>query len=346
MSLFSIRKPLPPRTAFTLKCFAFCLPLLAWCVVSYVPWVWHPQMKVAERGGTTMYRIGDHVDKADYETEQNRLLSSGRTPMQGVTTNPIFLPAPHEVGRAFVQAFTTPPARQGAPWLHERIGQSITVLFYGFVLAIMVAVPLGIACGTFDATSKIIEPFIDFMRYMPAPAFGALMIAIFGLAEAPKVAIVFIGLFFNMLLVTANTVRSMDVSLLEAAQTLGAGRLRLLTSVVIPGSLPMIYTDLRIALGFGWVYLTIAEVMGEMRGISEFINQQGKFRNYQNVFVGIILLGALGFITDQLLGWFGKQLFPWHARQKRGFIRTQLAKLKWPAKASRTTREVGHANQA
>jgi NitT/TauT family transport system permease protein len=273
-------------------------------------------MKVLELGDSRAYSKGGHVPKEAFYKEQQRLLDNGLKPMVGRSTNPIFLPAPHEVGHALKSAFTTEPLRKGAPWLHERILQSIKVLAMGFALACAVALPLGILCGTYDLFSKLIEPFIDFMRYMPAPAFGALMVAIFGFAEAPKVSIVFIGLFFNMLLVTANTVRSLDVALLEAAQTLGARGVTLLTRVVIPGSLPSLYTDLRIALGFGWVYLTIAELIGEMSGITEFINQNGKFRNYPNVFTGIIILGVLGFLTDQLLGWLGHRLFPWQLRRK------------------------------
>ncbi len=328
VSWLAVRKPLPHKKALVLKVIAFCIPLLVWCAVSYVPWIWHPQMKVWDKGETSMYRVGDYVDKPDYFKEQSRLKEAGKQAMAASPANPIFLPPPHEVGRAIYSAFTTPPVRKGTPWLHERIFHSVQLLFYGFLLSCAIALPLGILCGTFDFFGKLIEPFVDFMRYMPAPAFGALMVAIFALQDGPKIGIIFIGLFFNMLLVTANTVRTLDASLLEAAQTLGASRFRLLTSVVIPGTLPTLYTDLRIALGFGWVYLTIAELIGEMSGITEFINQQGKFRNYPNVFVGIITLGVLGFITDQLLSWFGQILFPWHSRRKAGFIRQWFRKLR------------------
>lgn len=308
---FAIRRSMPARRALVLKVIAFCFPLLAWAAVSYVPWIWHPQMKLVDRGGTTMYRAGDFVDKADYAKEQARLTELGKPAMEAESTNPVFLPAPHQVGKSIWTAFTTPPARKGTPWLHERILHSVRVLAMGFALAVVVAVPLGVICGTFDFFSKLIEPFVDFMRYMPAPAFGALMVAIFALDDQPKVAVIFIGLFFNMLLVTANTVRTLDPALLEAAQTLGVRHHKLLTNVVIPGVFPALYTDLRIALGFGWVYLTIAELIGSMSGITEFINQQGKFRNYPNVFVGIFTLGMLGFLTDQFLAMMSPVLFPW-----------------------------------
>ncbi|HEX8325746.1 MAG TPA: ABC transporter permease [Tepidisphaeraceae bacterium] len=323
----AVRRPLPARRALPLKAVAFLVPIVAWCVVSYVPFVWHPQRLITDSGGSTNYSTDQRLEKAAYETEQSELIKAGQPPMRATAVNPIFLPAPHQVGEALYKAFTEPPARKGTPWLHERIGHSVSLLLKAFALACLFAVPLGLICGTFDFFSKLIEPFIDFMRYLPAPAFGALMIAIFSLQDAPKIAVIFIGLFFNMLLVTANTTRTLDPALLEAAQTLGASRKRLVSSVVIPGVLPLLYTDLRIALGFGWVYLTIAETIGEMSGITEFINQQGKFRNYPNVFTGIIVLGVLGFITDQFLGWLGGVLFPWHSRRKAGWIRTFVRRL-------------------
>ncbi|MGN6725274.1 MAG: ABC transporter permease [Tepidisphaeraceae bacterium] len=323
----AVRKPLAAQRAVVLKAIAFCVPLLLWCAVSYVPWIWHPQRLILDAGGSDNYAAGQRVDRSYFDAEQDALRKTGDPLMVGRPANPVFLPAPHEVAQAMVKAFG-PPDRKGTPWLYERILHSIQILFYGFILATAVAIPLGVLCGTFDFFAKLIEPFVDFMRYMPAPAFGALMVAIFSLNDAPKVAIIFIGLFFNMLLVTANTTRGLEVSLLEAAQTLGANRRKLIRHVVIPGTLPLLYTDMRIALGFGWVYLTIAELIGEMSGITEFINQQGKFRNYPNVFVGIIVLGMLGFITDQFLGWLGNVLFPWHSRRKMGWVRQFIRRLR------------------
>ena len=103
--------------------------------------------------------------------------------------------------------------------------------------------------GTFATVSRLQEPFIEFFRYLPAPAFGALAVAILGIHDAPKIAIIFIGTFFQQVLVIANTTRKLDVPLLEAAMTLGARRLHLLFKVVVPGILPDLYRDQRILLG-------------------------------------------------------------------------------------------------
>ena len=229
----------------------------------------------------------------------------------------MYLPAPHEAAAAFVTAFTTPPVRRGGPWLHESIAHSIRVIFYGFVLSAFIGVPLGILCGTFHFFARLTEPFVDFIRYMPAPAFGALVVAFVGINDAPKVAIIFIGTFFQMVLVVGNTTRLLETSLIEAAQTLGARRKQLILHVIVPGILPKLYRDLRILLGWAWTYLIVAELIGASSGISYFINQQAKYRNYDNVFAAIAMIGIIGLTTDQVLGLIERFLFPWE-RGSRG----------------------------
>src|SRR5690606_35994416 len=163
--------------------------------------------------------------------------------------------------KAFYSAFTTAPERRDGQWLHESLWHSIQIIFWGFMLSSIVGVPLGILCGTYTAVSKTAEPFIEFFRYLPAPAFGALAVAILGIYDGPKIAIIFIGTFFQQVLVIANTTRRLEISLLEAAMTLGARRMRLLFKVVVPGILPDLYRDQRILLGWAWTYLIVAELI-------------------------------------------------------------------------------------
>jgi NitT/TauT family transport system permease protein len=193
----------------------------------------------------------------------------------------------------------------------QRIGHSIQIVFGGFLLAALIGVPLGVVCGTYDFFAKIFEPFTDFFRYMPAPTFSALLVAIFLANDAPKIALVFIGTFFQLVLVVANTTRQLDAPLLEAAQTLGARQFQLLTSVVVPGILPNLYNDLRILLGWAWTWLVIAELIGVKSGLTEFIETQGRYRNFDSVFPIIILIGLIGFGTDQILAYLRGLIFPW-----------------------------------
>jgi NitT/TauT family transport system permease protein len=337
----TIHRPLSASRAGAVKLCAFLLPLALWCVVSYMPFVWHPMVKVQDAGDST-YPVGMLVEREAFEKDKARLALEGKAPPAGTPSNPVFLPAPHEVGTALYAAFTTPPKFRKELWLHESLWQTVKVVLRGFALAAVLAVPLGLVCGTFDLFSKLFEPFLDFVRYMPPPAFGALMVAVLGIGEGPKVSIIFIGTFFPLALIVANTARGVDGALLEAAQTLGASRRRLMMRVVLPAVLPGIYTDLRVMLGTAWVYVTIAELIGAASGISWFINQQGKYRRYDNVFAGIFVIGMIGLLTDQLLLLLGKYLFPWRpgAATSRGLIGTALAMAgRLPGRAARVVRK-------
>jgi NitT/TauT family transport system permease protein len=109
----------------------------------------------------------------------------------------------------------------------------------------------------------------------------------------------------------ANTTRKLDLGLLEAAQTLGASRKQLLFKVVVPGIAVDLYTDTRILLGWAWTYLIVAELVGTTTGITYFINQQARYRNYPNVYAGIMLIGLIGLASDLILARLGQRLFPW-----------------------------------
>jgi len=230
---------------------------------------------------------------------------------EGRPANPIYLPAPHQVVKAFYAAFTTEPKRRNEKWLHESLWSSIQVIFWGFLLSSVFGVPLGILAGTYDFFSRLTEPFVEFFRYLPAPAFGALAVAILGIYQAPKVAIIFIGTFFQQVLIIANTTRKLDPSLLEAAQTLGAKNLALLFRVVVPGILPDLYKDMRILLGWAWTYLIVAELIGTSSGITWFITQQARYKNFDNVYAAIMMIGIIGLTIDIMLARLGRNLFPW-----------------------------------
>jgi NitT/TauT family transport system permease protein len=243
---------------------------------------------------------------------------------QGVPANPVYLPAPHEVIKQGYKDFTkvTDPSK---PTMAERYKQSIYIIFMGFFLSCLIGVPLGVLCGTFDFFSKLFEPFVDFFRYMPAPVFSTLLVAVFLAHDAPKIALVFVGTVFQMVLIVSNTTRQLDLSLLEAAQTLGAKHFSLIRRVILPGITPNLYNDLRILLGWSWTWLVIAELIGVKSGLTEFIETQGRWRNFDSVYPVIILIGVTGFTMDQILSSLRLYLFPWTpdaSERKRGPIGT------------------------
>jgi NitT/TauT family transport system permease protein len=316
---FTVLRPLSPRRRNLLGVSSFLIPLVVWSAVSYLPFLWKPLVRVTDPGEVSWFQSGMLVDRHAFAQEVARVeAEDGRVPA-GRRANPIYLPAPHEVGRALYTAFTTKPVLRGDKWLHESLATSIKTIFYGFTISSLLGVPLGILCGAYAAAARLTEPVVDFIRYMPAPAFGALMVAILGIHLEPKVAIIVIGTFFQQVLVVANTVRRVEPSLLEAAQTLGAKRRHLLLRVIVPASLPDLYNDLRILLGWAWTYLIVAEVVGVSSGITFFINQQAKYRNFDNVYAAIVIIGVIGLATDQVLGFFGQRIFGWRSLRPSRF---------------------------
>ena len=311
-----LKQELPHRRRLLLIVLSFVVPLAVWCAISYIPWLWHPLYHVTDPGSVDYFVEDMDVPRADFERELAKAHAAGQELPQGYLVNPVYLPSPHRVLFAFYRAFKTPPRLQNEPWLHESLGHSIRTIFIGFVVSSLLGVPLGILCGTYRFFAKLQEPFIEFFRYLPAPAFGALCVAILGIDDAPKVAIIFIGTFFQQVLVIANTVRKVDPALLEASQTLGASGWKLLTRVAIPASVTDIYTDMRILLGWAWTYLIVAEVVGTMSGITLFINQQARYRNFENVYAAIAMIGIIGLSTDMFLSWLGTVLFPWKRRSR------------------------------
>jgi NitT/TauT family transport system permease protein len=312
-----LKKELPHRRRLLLTVLSFVIPLALWSFVSYVPWVWHPLVHITDPGEVDYFSEGLDIPRADFDRELAKAKAAGQSLPKGYRVNPVYLPAPHKVACAFYTAFKTPPRLQDEPWLHQSLGHSIRTIFLGFLFSSLIGVPLGILCGSFRFFAKLQEPFIEFFRYLPAPAFGALCVAILGIDDAPKIAIIFLGTFFQQVLVIGNSVRKVDPGLIEAAQTLGASGWKIVRHVVIPASITDVYTDMRILLGWAWTYLIVAEVVGTMSGITLFINQQARYRNFDNVYAAIAMIGIIGLSTDMFLAWLATILFPWKRKSGR-----------------------------
>lgn len=310
-SWFAVRRELSPRKRSVLGVGSFLLPLLVWCVVSYVPTVWHPMVLISEPGDVEYFQVDMLVNKQVFKDELANMASEHKALPVGEPANPVYLPAPHQVVQALYTSFITPPAQKDGLWLHESLWQSIKVIFWGFLISSLIGLPLGILSGTYSAISRLFEPFIEFFRYLPAPAFGALAVAILGIYGGPKIAIIVIGTLFQQVLIIANTTRKLDYALIEAAMTLGTNKFKLLRHVILPGVLPELYRDQRILLGWAWTYLIVAELIGTSSGITWFITQQARYEHFENVYAAIMMIGFIGLGSDLILAWLGKHLFPW-----------------------------------
>lgn len=306
-----VQQPLSARARLICGLLSFLLPLTAWCLVSYVPFIWHPDVRITDPGSVGYLDVGSVLPRSAFADEVAAARSQGQQPPRGVAANPIYLPTPLQVLEAFYGAFTTPPPTRDAPKLQQSLWHSIQIIFWGYVLSSLAGLPLGVLCGAYAPVARVSEPFIEFFRYLPAPAFGALAVAILGIYDGPKIAIIVIGTFFQQVLIIANTTRKLDPALLEAALTLGTRSPQLLTRVVVPGVLPELYRDQRVLLGWAWTYLIVAELIGTTSGITWFITQQARYQHFANVYAAIAMIGIIGLGTDMLLAAMGRRLFPW-----------------------------------
>jgi NitT/TauT family transport system permease protein len=306
-----ILQPLSARAKLVIGIASFVLPVLLWSAVSYVPWLWHPQIMITDPGSVSYLEVGAHLPRAAFASEVADAKQEHRAAPRGVPANPIYLPSPGQVLAAFYTSFTTPPPTRDGQWLHQSLWHSIQIIFWGFTISSVLGVPIGVLCGAYASVARLNEPFIEFFRYLPAPAFGALAVAILGIYDGPKIAVIVIGTFFQQVLIIANTTRKLDPALLEAALTLGTRSRQLLMRVVVPGILPDLYRDQRILLGWAWTYLIVAELIGTTSGITWFITQQARYQHFPNVYAAIAMIGILGLGIDNILAFIGRRIFPW-----------------------------------
>jgi NitT/TauT family transport system permease protein len=181
----------------------------------------------------------------------------------------------------------------------------------GFVLAAVVAVPLGIAMGAYKPIEAFFEPFVSFARYLPASAFIPLLILWAGIGETQKLLVIFIGSFFQIVLMVAMTVGATRRDLVEAAYTLGADARGVVRRVLLPSSAPAIAESLRLVLGWAWTYVIVAELIGASSGIGHMITDSQALLNTGQIIFGIIVIGVIGLISDFLFKSSNRLLFPW-----------------------------------
>ena len=191
------------------------------------------------------------------------------------------------------------------------IGVTIWRVFGGFAIAAVIGVPLGILMGAYKPIEAFFEPFVSFARYLPASAFIPLLILWAGIGEAQKLALIFIGSFFQLVLMIAVIVGNTRRDLVEAAYTLGVGDRGLIRRVLLPGAAPEIAETLRMVLGWAWTYVIVAELIGASSGIGHMITDSQALLATDQIIFGIIVIGVIGLISDVLFKMLNRALFPW-----------------------------------
>ncbi len=197
---------------------------------------------------------------------------------------------------------------QGFGW---DIGWTVWRVFGGFIAAAVLALPLGVAMGAYKPVEAFFEPFISFARYLPATAFIPLLILWAGIGEAQKLSLIFIGSFFQLVLMIAVVVGNTRRDLVEAAYTLGVADRSLIWRVLIPGAAPEIAEILRMVLGWAWTYVIVAELIGASRGIGHMITDSQALLATDQIIFGIIVIGLIGLASDLSFKWMNRHAFPW-----------------------------------
>ena len=219
--------------------------------------------------------------------------------------DPVFLPPPWQV------------LAQLGDWYRDGdllgdIVVSVGRVLGGFCVAALVAVPLGVLVGTFAPVRAFLEPLTEFTRYLPAVAFIPLIMLWVGIDESAKVAVIWVGVFFQMLLLVAADVARVPDAPIEAARTMGATNEEIIKYVLIPAARPAILTTLRGAMSLAWTYLVVAELVAANSGLGYAILKAQRFLLTDKIFAGILLIGLVGLFTDQAFRWLHKRCFPWH----------------------------------
>lgn len=193
----------------------------------------------------------------------------------------------------------------------EDIGMTVWRVLGGFLIAAVLALPLGVAMGAYKPIEAFFEPFVSFARYLPASAFIPLLILWAGIGEAQKLAVIFIGSFFQLVLMIAVAVGNTRRDLVEAAYTLGSTDASLVRRVLIPGAAPEIAEILRMVLGWAWTYVIVAELIGASSGIGHMITDSQALLATDQIIFGIIVIGLIGLVSDLAFKWANRRLFPW-----------------------------------
>ncbi|HWO74441.1 MAG TPA: ABC transporter permease [Bacillus sp. (in: firmicutes)] len=222
--------------------------------------------------------------------------------------SPLFLPAPDKIVTTAISMF-----QDGE--IMADIGISFSRVALGFLLAAAIGVPLGILMGSLRIFQAAFEPFIGFIRYMPASAFIPLFILWIGLGETEKMAVIFFGTFFQLTLMVMDVTKNVQNELIEVSYTLGVSRGQLFTKVILPASLPGIVDTLRITFGWAWTYLVVAEIVGASSGLGYMIMQASRFLNSEEIIVGILIIGLLGLLTDLIFKTIYRLSFGWMRKE-------------------------------
>jgi NitT/TauT family transport system permease protein len=202
-------------------------------------------------------------------------------------------------------------ARNALQQLGRDLRISVMRVTLAFLLAAAFAVPLGIAMGTFPWVEGLFQPVMEFVRYVPVPALIPLLIILFGVDEAPKIMLIFLGTFSQLLLMVSNEVKRVPESLLRACYCLGGTHGEAVTTIIMKQSMPGIFDALRMCNGWAWTWLIVAELVAADEGMGFRIIRFQRYLQTDQIFLYLVILGMLGLMIDRLFHLANRNLFRW-----------------------------------
>ena len=232
----------------------------------------------------------------------NRIVLAALSVLSGVVawdilahySSPLFMPSPAATLLAAKELF------DDGTLLQAVLASSLRIAA-GWALGVIVGVPLGVLMGRFAPLRQFLDPYIEFFRFIPPIAFVTLAVIWLGPGEAAKIALIFYTTVFIVTLNTIAGVQAVNPLRLRAAASLGAGQLQMLTTVILPSTVPFMVTGARIAMGNSFLTVVSAEIVSADNGLGALIWTARNFARTEWVFVGIIALGLLGYLFDRAL---------------------------------------------
>lgn len=191
------------------------------------------------------------------------------------------------------------------------VGASLRRIALSFAIATAIAWPLGIAMGAFPAVEAFFNPLVSPLRYLPAPSFVPLLLALLGTGDEQKIALLVIGVVWFLVSLLMDDTKRVPRELLEASRTLGAGRFGAIRHVVIPAAMPFFLDTMRQMLAVSWTYLVIAEIVAATDGIGSVMMRARRLVRMDVILGCILTIGALGLVSDLLLRGLRRAAFPY-----------------------------------
>ena len=232
-------------------------------------------------------------------------------PDQGWQMQPLYLPAPEVVWGSFIDI-----AKYGYQnvYLTVHLGFSLFRVIVGFLLGAAIGIPLGYAMGLSNWFRGWFDPIVEFMRPVPPLALIPLVIIWFGIGEVGKIFLLFLAALWIMAIAARSGVSGVRITKVHAAYSLGASKWQILRHVIIPNSLPEIFTGARVAMGVCWGTVVAAELVAAEEGIGKMITTASKFQSTDIILLGVIIIGIVGFGIDMLMRMAERRLVPWKGK--------------------------------